>query len=290
MTYSSTHIFNVETKDFVHEGRCVRDHHCVAPRLTEGPHYDHPDCPAAKWRGHFPLYKIWIQPHIFNIKQYFIAKFERHLFPSMSLMSGNTFPWSCFSLTTGSNDRFSRISFLSWNNLGYFLHFKPPSLFRCSCSCSCYWASFQPLVRPLDVLRANRRPWQTREGTLQRGFIFNALFPVGGWLPCQGKEGYWVKHHLMKLLVHGRILQSKIILYGTKIVPPKDTCPAEVHIEVGWWPCQWFHQGTWMLCTLVRWTLLLGTLSLWKWGKNNCLHLVRSWRGAHREMWGFNEG
>ena len=211
-----------------------------------------------KWRGHFPLYKIWIQPHIFNIKQYIIAKFERHLFPSMSLMSGNTFPWSCFSLTTGSNDRFSRISFLSWNNLGYFLHFKPSSLFRCSCSCSCYWASFQPLARPLDVLRANRRPWQTREGTLQRGFIFNALFPVGGWLPCQGKEGYWVKHHLMKLLVHGRIIRSKIILYGTKIVPPKDTCPTEVHTEVGWWPCQWFHQGTWTLCTLVRRTLLLG--------------------------------
>ena len=36
-----------------------------------------------------------------------------------------------------------------------------------------------------------------------------------------------------QIIVHGRILQSKIILYGTKIVPPKDTCPAEVHIEVG---------------------------------------------------------
>ena len=136
--------------------------------------------------------------------------FERHLFPNMSLMSGNTFPWSCFSLTTGSKDRFSRISFLSWNNLGYFLHFKPSSLFRGSC----YWASFQPLVRPLDVLQANRRPWQTREDTLQRGVLFNALFHVGGWLPCQGKEGYWVKHHLVKLLNHGRILQSTIISWG----------------------------------------------------------------------------
>ena len=137
-------------------------------------------------------------------------RFERHLFPNMSLMSGNTFPWSCFSLTTGSKDRFSRISFLSWNNLGYFLHFKPSSLFRGSC----YWASFQPLVRPLDVLQANRRPWQTREDTLQRGFLFNALFHVAGWLPCQGKEGYWVKHHLVNLLNHGRTLQSTIISWG----------------------------------------------------------------------------
>ena len=202
MTYSSTHIFNVETKDFVHEGRCVRDHHCVAPRLTEGPHYDHPDCSGAKMERSFPT--------LYSTRNMLYIRFERHLFPNMSLMSGNTFPWSCFSLTTGSKDRFSRISFLSWNNLGYFLHFKPSSLFRGSC----YWASFQPLVRPLDVLQANRRPWQTREDTLQRGVLFNALFHVGGWLPCQGKEGYWVKHHLVKLLSHGRILQSTIISWG----------------------------------------------------------------------------
>ena len=84
MTYSSTHIFNVETKDFVHEGRCVRDHHRVAPRLTEGPHYDHPDCSGAKMERSFST--------LYSTRNMLYIRFERHLFPNMSLMSGNTFP------------------------------------------------------------------------------------------------------------------------------------------------------------------------------------------------------
>ena len=40
-----THIFNVEVKDFLHECGGHRDHHDVAPVLTEGPHHNHPDIP-----------------------------------------------------------------------------------------------------------------------------------------------------------------------------------------------------------------------------------------------------
>ena len=40
-----THIFDVEVKDFLHECGGHRDHHDVAPVLTEGPHHNHPDIP-----------------------------------------------------------------------------------------------------------------------------------------------------------------------------------------------------------------------------------------------------
>ena len=40
-----THIFNVEVKDFLHECGGHRDHHDVAPVLTEGPRHNHPDIP-----------------------------------------------------------------------------------------------------------------------------------------------------------------------------------------------------------------------------------------------------
>ena len=86
-------------QDFVHEGRSEGDDHCVTPRLAKGPHYDHPDCPSKISMFDFDFLKIVC-----------------HLLQSMSLISGKTFPWSCFSLTAGSNVRFSRISFLSWKH------------------------------------------------------------------------------------------------------------------------------------------------------------------------------
>ena len=85
-------------EDFVHEGRSEGDDHCVTPRLAKGPHYDHPDCPSKISMFDFDFLKIVC-----------------HLLQSMSLISGKTFPWSCFSLTAGSNVRFSRISCLSWD-------------------------------------------------------------------------------------------------------------------------------------------------------------------------------
>ena len=42
------HIFYVEVKDFLHECGGHRDHHDVAPVLTEGPHHNHPDIPVQK--------------------------------------------------------------------------------------------------------------------------------------------------------------------------------------------------------------------------------------------------
>ena len=100
---SVTHIFYVEVEDFVHEGGGEGDDHSVTPRLAKGPDYDHPDCPSKV------TFNVICDP----------LKFEQnvtmpHLLPSMSLISGKTFPCSCFSLTAGSNVRFSRISFLSW--------------------------------------------------------------------------------------------------------------------------------------------------------------------------------
>ena len=45
---------------------------------------------------------------------FFLNRRPPHLLQSMSLISGKTFPWSCFSLTSGSNVRLLRISFFSW--------------------------------------------------------------------------------------------------------------------------------------------------------------------------------